>query len=119
SADIVVLDVNRAVLADVGSQPFLVAHATHERARAPIYEPLSQLFVQGVGQGIFDLARTPLPMLRITQPVGAVGYEGPGPNVRNAVGERIDVAVRAIGERNLAGEPVLRDALLVRHQELE
>ena len=36
----------------------------------------------------------------------------------DAVGERVDIAVGAVGEGHLLGEPVLRDALLGPHQEL-
>ena len=36
----------------------------------------------------------------------------------DAVGERVDVAVGAVGERHLLGEPVIGDALLRPHQEL-
>ena len=53
-------------------------------------------------------ARDALPMLRIGQPVRTVGHEGPGPDMRDPVRERIDVAVGPVGLRHLAGEPVDR-----------
>ena len=59
-----------------------------------------------------------LPMLGVGEPVGAVGDEGPGADVGDAVGQRVDVAIGAVGEGHLLGEPVLRDALLAGHQEL-
>src|SRR5262249_54929901 len=42
TTDVVVLDVDRSVLGDVGVQLVLVAHALHQRARAQIDEALRQ-----------------------------------------------------------------------------
>ena len=39
--------------------------------------------MQRIGQFIFDLARDPLPMLGVGQPIRPVGDEGPGPDLRD------------------------------------
>ena len=75
-------------------------------------------FVQRVGQAVLDGARALLPMLRVVEPVGPVGDESPGADVGDAVRERIDIAVGAIGECDLLGEPVLGNALLAGASEL-
>ena len=113
---IVVLDVDRAVLGDLGVQLLLVAHALHERAGAPVDEALRQALVQRVRKPVLDRARAPLPVGRVLQPVGAVRDERPRADVGDAVGERVDVAVGAVGEGDLLGEPVLGDALLGTHE---
>ena len=74
--------------------------------------------MQRIRQAVLDRARALLPVLGIGQPVDAVGDERPGADVGDAVGKRVDVAIGAVGEGHLIGEPVLRDALLGRHQEL-
>ena len=55
---------------------------------------------------------TLLPMLGIGEPIRAVGGEGPGPDMGDAVRQRVDVAVGVVGLRDLAGEPVGRDRAL-------
>ena len=45
---------------------------------------------------------TALPMLGIGEPVRTVRHEGPGPDVRDPVRERIDIAIGAVGLRDLA-----------------
>ena len=117
-ADEMLLDVHGAVLGDLGVQLVLVLEAAHQRAGAPVDEALRQLLVQRVRQAVLDRARAGLPVLGVGEPVGAVGHERPGADVGDAVGERVDVAVGAVGEGHLLGEPVLRDALLGAHQEL-
>ena len=63
--------------------------------------------MQRVRQTILYRARALLPMARIAKPVRPVGGEGPGADVGDAVGERIDVAIGAVGKGDLAGEPVV------------
>src|SRR5271169_2629367 len=49
-------------------------------------------------------------MFRIGEPIGAVGGEGPGTHLRDARGERVNVAVGTIDNRHLLGEPILGQA---------
>ena len=69
-ADEVRLDVDRAVVADIGGQLLLGAQALHQRAGAPVDEALRQLLVQRIRQRILDLARAALPVRGVLQPVG-------------------------------------------------
>ena len=48
-------------------------------------------------------------MLRIAQPIRAVGDVGPGPHLRDAVGERGDLTLRAVERIEVAREPVVGD----------
>ena len=114
----VLLDFDAAVGADLGVKFFLFLQAAHQRAGAPVDKTLGQALVHGVGERVFDRARAFLPALGIGQPVGAVRHERPGADVGDAVGERVDVAVGAVGERDLVGKPVLGNAPLGPHQEL-
>ena len=112
AADVVRLDVDRAVLGDLGVELVLLLQPAHQRAGAAVDEALGEPLVQRIGQAVLDGARAVLPVLGIGQPVGAVGHERPGADVGDAVGKRVDIAVGAVGERHLLGEPVLRDALV-------
>ena len=70
AADEMVLDVDGAVGGDLGVQLVLVAHTLHQRTGARIDEALRQLLVQRIRKTILDLARLPLPVLGILEPVG-------------------------------------------------
>ena len=94
---------------DFGLEHRVLAQPPHQHAGAAVDEALGQALVQGVGQLVLDAARDALPMLGIGEPVRTVGREGPGPDMGDAVDERIDVAIGAIRLRDLAGEPVDRD----------
>ena len=118
SPDVVVLDRDRAVGRDIGVHLVLVAQALHERARALVDEALRELLVERVRERVLDGARALLPMGRVLEPVGAVGNERPGADVGDTRRERVDIAIRAVIERDLIGEPVGRDALEGRHEEL-
>ena len=50
-----------------------------------------------------------LPMQRVVEPVRPVGDEGPGADMGDAVGERVDVALGAVGIGDLPVEPVVGD----------
>ena len=117
-ADLVVLDADRAVVADLGVELFLVSHTLHQCACPSIDEPLRETLVESVGETVFDGARAALPVRRVGEPVGAVGDKRPGADVRDTVGERIDVAIGAVRELDLLGEPILGDALGAGAQEL-
>ena len=101
-ADHVALDHHLAGLADVGLERRVLAQAPHQHAGAAIDETLGQPLVQRIGQPVLDRARDLLPMLGIGQPVRTVGREGPGPDMGDAVRERVDVAVGVVGLRHLA-----------------
>ena len=111
------LDHHLAGLADFRLQHRVFPQPPHQHAGATVDEPLGETFVQGIGQLVLDGARDALPMLRIRKPVRTVCRERPGPDMRDPIGERIDVAVGAVRLRNLAGEPVGRDAAFS-HQEI-
>ena len=104
------------VLSDLGFQHRVLSQPPHQHAGAAVDEALGQPLVQRIGQLVLDRAGDALPMLRIGKPVRAVGDESPGPDMRDAVGEGVDVAVGAVGLGNLAREPVGRDGTLA-HQE--
>ena len=112
------LDVDRTIFGDVGRQLVLVAHSLHQRRRAPVDKALRQPLMQCVRQLVLDLARAGLPMGRVLEPVGAIGYERPSANVCQPVRQRIDIAVRAIRECHLLGKPILVDPLVARAQRL-
>ena len=70
--------------------------------------------MQRIGQTILYRARALLPMDRIAKPVRPVGGEGPGADMGDAVGERVDVAVGAVGIGDLAVEPVVGNDAIAR-----
>ena len=94
---------------DLGFQHRVLFQPAHEHAGPPVDEPAGQPLMQRIGQTILYRARALLPMRGIAKPVGPVGGEGPGADVGDAVGERVDVAVGAVGIGDLAGEPVVGD----------
>ena len=96
----------------------VLSQATHEHARAPVDEALGEPLMEGVGQAVLYPTGHGLPMLGVLQPVGAVRDEGPGADLRDAVRQRVDVAVRAVEHRDLAREPVRRHRSVL-HQEAE
>ena len=111
------LDDNAAVLLDLCEKAVLVAHALHEHARPLVDEALGQLFMQRIREPVFDLSRLRLPMVRVLQPFAAVGNKGPGPDMGDAVRQRVDVAVGAVGLVNLAREPILGNLPFLAHDE--
>ena len=104
--DIMVLDQNLAVGADLRRDLLLVAQAAHQHAGPPVDEALRQPLMQRVGQAVLDRPRAALPMLRIVEPVGVMRDEGPGADLRQPVRQRVEIAVAAVGERHLVGEPI-------------
>ena len=108
-ADGVAFDHDLAGFADLRLELRVLAQPPHQHAGAAVDEALGQPLVQRVGQLVLDAAGDALPMLRIGQPVRPVGDKGPGADMGDAVRERIDIAVGAVGLRHLRGEPVGRD----------
>jgi hypothetical protein len=119
AADIMVLDQNLTVRADLGHHLLLIAQAPHEYTGAPVDETLCQAFMKGVGQRVLDRAGAILPMLGILEPLGAMGHVGPGANLGEPVRQRVEIPVGAVGLRHLVGKPVLGDPALVAHDEAE
>ena len=98
--DMLTFDHDVAGRGDFGFQHRVLSQAAHQNARPAVDEPLGETFVQGVGQIVLYLTRDALPMLRIAQPVGTIGDEGPGSHLGDARRQRIDVAVGAIERRD-------------------
>ena len=101
-ADKLAFDMDGAVLLDGRRQVFPLLHALHQHAGAPIDEALRQT----------SRARRPTACprsgaLRPCQWTGsasqrAVGHEGPGADMRNAVGDGVDIAVEAVADTTAA-----------------
>ena len=117
TADIVVLDQDLTVRADLGHHFLLVAQPPHENAGTPVDKTLCQTFMKRIGQIVLDRPGAVLPVLGIVQPLRAVRHEGPGTNLREPVRQRIEVAVGAVGLGHLIGEPVFGDLALFAHDE--
>src|SRR5687768_4106678 len=58
-------------------------------------------------------------MLRVRQPVRPVGDEAPGANLRDAIRERVDVAVAAVEGVDVTREPVGRDRAGLHQEAIE
>jgi hypothetical protein len=87
----------------------LLFQAPHQHAGAAVDEPRRQPLMQRIRKTILYRARAVLPMQRIVQPVRPVGDEGPGADMRDAVGEGVDVALGPVGIGYLPVEPVVRN----------
>ncbi len=105
-------------LADFRTQNGVLPQAAHQYTGPAINETLREPFMQRIGQFIFNFSRDPLPMLRVGQPVRAIGDKGPGADLRDPARQRVDIAVGAIGLLDLGGEPGVRNPALL-HQEFE
>ena len=101
------LDDDFAGFRDFRFEHRVLSQPPHQHAGAAVDEALGQTLVQRVGQPVLYAAGDALPMLGIGEPVRTVCREGPGPDMGDAVRERIDVAVGAVGLRHLRGEPVV------------
>ena len=116
SSDEMAFHMDLAVLADLGEEAVLVAHTLHQSARAAIDEALRQALMQRVRKAVFDFAGLILPMALIGKPVRTIGDECPGPDMGNAIGDRVDVPVGSIRQRDLLGEPVFGNEAGIAHQ---
>ena len=108
-ADMVPFDQHCAGGADFGFGHRILSQAPHEHGSPAVYEPFRQPLVQRIRQSVFDLARFFLPVCRIGKPARTIGNEGPGAYLRNAMRQRVDVAVGGIGAPHLLGHVVLVD----------
>ena len=108
-ADMVAFDEHRAGRADFGFKHRVFSQAPHEHGCPAVYEAFRQPLMQRIRQSVFDLARFFLPVCRIGQPAGPVRDEGPGPDLRDAVRQRVDVALGGVGAAHLFGHVGLVD----------
>ena len=95
--------------ADFGFKHRIFSKAPHEDGSPAVYEAFRQPLMQRIRQSVFDFARLFLPVCRIGQPARPVGHEGPGPDLGDAVRQRVDVAVGRIGAAHLLGHVGLVD----------
>ena len=110
TAHVVVFNLDGTIIGDFGVHFVLVAQTFDKGAGAAIDEALRQAFVKRVRQLVLDRACAFLPMDGVRQPLGPVGDEGPGANVREAGREGVEVAVSVIGERDLFVQPIFWEA---------
>ncbi|GJE41472.1 hypothetical protein AEGHOMDF_0638 [Methylobacterium soli] len=108
-ADMLPLDGHVPAGGDLGFQHRILSQAPHQDAGAPVDETAREAFVQGVGQPVLYPTSLALPMFRVEKPVRTIRHEGPGPSLRNALGKRVDVTIRAVDHRHVLGKPVVRD----------
>ena len=81
----------------------------HQDRGPAIDETLYQPLMQCVGQCVLYLPGFFAPVIGIFQPVPAIGYERPGPNLADTVGQGVDVTFRILAEADLLGNPVRID----------
>src|SRR6185295_12461261 len=108
-----------ARLSDLSFQHCVFSKPPHQHAGAAINETFGQTFVQRIRQLVLNRARDALPMVRIGKPIQAVGNESPGPDMRDPVGESVDVAVGPVGMSNLTSEPIGGDVTLSHQESIE
>lgn len=65
---------------------------TDEDAGTAINEALGQPLVQRIAEAILNVPRLVAPMPWIFKPIPTVSDEGPGPDLADAVRQRVDVA---------------------------
>ena len=116
-ADCLTLNRNHAIFFYARHQTFLLGQPPHQYTGFAVNETMRKAFVQDVRQAVLDLLGPALPIERGLQPVRAVGDEGPGADVRNAGGERVDAALDIVAVGELLGEPLLGDVALAALQE--
>ena len=107
--DMVPLDIDVAVNTDFSFKHRILSQALHEHGSPAVNEAFRQPFMQGVGQSILDFPGLFLPVCRIGKPAGAVRDVGPCADLRDPAGQRLDLAVGAVGPPHLLGEEVLVD----------
>src|SRR5262245_18430029 len=75
--------------------------------------------MQRIGQLVLNAACDALRMVRIGEPIRPVGIESPGPDMRDPVGESVDVAVGPVGMSNLTSEPICVYVTLSHQESIE
>src|SRR4051794_31004155 len=58
-------------------------------------------------------------MLWVLQPVWTVSDERPSPHLSDAVGEGVDIAIRPVRGREVAGKPVCRNSPFLHEEAIE
>ena len=58
-------------------------------------------------------------MLRIAQPIRAIGYKGPSPHLSDACGQRIEIPIDPVEFGQMPGEPVFRDMSCPYHESID
>ena len=110
------LDKNLPAILDIGIKRVLVTHAFHQHRCTPVDKALRQKLVKRIGQGVLDRAGPLAPMIGIGEPTGAVGNEGPGADIVRYGLRACRDRHRCGRQRDLAGEPVLRNHAFIAHQ---
>ena len=105
----VALDFDVAGRADLRLHGPVLFQALHEHRCPAVNEAFRQAFVQRVGEFVLDRAGARLPVNRVGEPAGLVRHIGPCPDLRDAVRQRIDLAVGAVGAPHLFGHEGLVD----------
>ncbi len=107
-AQILALDGDLALVVHLGHEPLLLLQPPHQHARAPVDKSLRQAGMKRVRQPVLDRAGRGLPLRRILDPSDAIGDIGPGPDIGEPLGQRIDVTVGAVDAPDLPCDPVGR-----------
>ena len=93
-----VLDQDAPIVGDLGVQLLLVPQPPHQRAGAPVDEALRQRSCSA-SDSLSSMARVrSCQCCGIVEPVRPVRDERPGADVGDAVRQRVDVAVGAVGD---------------------
>ena len=102
------LDEHFAALAHRRRKRGALLQAARQQGGAPVDEAPGQALVQRVGQSVLDRAGAGAQPLRVGGPAGAPGDVVPGPDMRDARRQHVDVAVRAVEAVHHAPDPGLR-----------
>ena len=108
-ADMVAFDHHRAGWAYFGFKHRIFPEAPHKDGSPAVYEAFRQPLMQRIRQSVFDFARLFLPVCRIGKPSRPVRHESPGADLRDALRQRVDVALGGVGAAHLLGHVVLVD----------
>ena len=114
TADMMAFDNHFSGVADFGFEHRVFPEAPHQDACPAVNEPFRQAFMQCIGKPVLDLPGRFLPMGGVRQPSGTVRKIGPGPDMRDARRQGIDVAVGPVGHRAPARRTSLRLIMPVR-----
>ncbi len=117
ASDFLAFDGDHSAFVYTRHQTFLLRQAPHQYTGFAVDETFRQLVVKGIRQAVFDFPGAALPIEGGFQPVRAVGNEGPGADVGNALRERIDVAFGVFTIGQLARQPVLGNGAGLSEQE--